>query len=214
MPRKKRIVKSKETREQEIQLAARYIFSKKGYTAATMEEIAQQAHIAPGTIYRYFNNKEDLYASLNTQGNLALEEELVRLESEIEQENITKCRDIIMKLLNAFYLIYQKAPEEALIYANMQSGVFSRISPRSMEKINQSGRRSFSCIRRIIGMGKKKGLIKPDVNEFALADALWSTFLGLIIHEEAKKRVTGKDHVYQTLIETFSLYADALSNNA
>ncbi len=211
MTQKKRIVKDKETREQEILSVARQAFRKKGYTDATMEEIAQKTHIAPGTIYRYFDNKDDLYTSLSTQAIQVLGESLIQLESEIDQKKIDRGHDIIMKLLDAFYRNYLKDPNEAFTYASIQSGFFSRVSSGSLEKFNQSGRFNFACIRRIITKGKEQDLIKPDVNEIVLADALWSTFLGLVIHEEAKKRVTGKDHIYPMLTDTFSLFAEAVS---
>jgi len=211
MTGKKRIVKDKETREQEILAVAREVFRKKGYTDATIEEIAQQANIAPGTIYRYFDNKDDLYTSLSTQAVLVFGELLLQIESEIDQKKIVRGHDIIMKLLDVFYRNYLRDPNDAFTYASIQSGFFSKVSPRNMEKFNQNGRFNFVIIRRIIAKGKEQGLIKPHVNEIVLADALWSTFLGLVIHEEAKKRVTGKDHVYPMLTDTFSLFADAVS---
>lgn len=214
MPNKKRIIKDKETRKNEIQFAARKVFFKKGFTAATMGEIAQQAHVAPGTIYRYFENKDDLYSSLSIQRNLAMGVELVQLESDIDQKKIASGRDIIMKFLDIFYRMYQKDPDLALIYANMQSCFIYRLSLQSMEKVNQTGRHNFACMRRIIAKGKEQGLIKLDVSELVLADALWATFLGLIIHEETKKRITGADYVYPMLTGTFSLLADAVSNTA
>ncbi|MGE3076709.1 MAG: TetR/AcrR family transcriptional regulator [Dehalococcoidia bacterium] len=49
-----------EARRQSILAAATKIFSQKGIAAATMAEIASEAGISPGAIYRYFENKEQL----------------------------------------------------------------------------------------------------------------------------------------------------------
>lgn len=49
-----------EARRQSILIAATKIFSQKGMAAATMAEIASEAGISPGAIYRYFENKEQL----------------------------------------------------------------------------------------------------------------------------------------------------------
>lgn len=49
-----------EARRQSILAAATKIFSQKGIAAATMAEIATEANISPGAIYRYFENKEQL----------------------------------------------------------------------------------------------------------------------------------------------------------
>jgi AcrR family transcriptional regulator len=44
--------------------AALELFSEKGYHNVSMHEIAEKAEFAVGTLYKFFNNKEDLYKSL------------------------------------------------------------------------------------------------------------------------------------------------------
>src|SRR6056297_2970000 len=60
--RKKR---EKQKRRKDIINAARKVFSIKGFNSATMEEIASEAELSPGTIYLYFKNKEELHTSLS-----------------------------------------------------------------------------------------------------------------------------------------------------
>jgi AcrR family transcriptional regulator len=48
-------------RQEQILTAALDIFSQKGYSAATVSEIARKANLAAGTIYLYFPNKRDLF---------------------------------------------------------------------------------------------------------------------------------------------------------
>jgi AcrR family transcriptional regulator len=48
-------------RREQILNAAVDIFAGKGYTAATVLEIARQAGLAPGTIYLYFSSKRELF---------------------------------------------------------------------------------------------------------------------------------------------------------
>jgi len=44
--------------------AARSVFARKGYKAATVEDILREAHIARGTFYRYFPNKRQVFFDL------------------------------------------------------------------------------------------------------------------------------------------------------
>lgn len=44
--------------------AALDVFSRKGYTAATMEDIAMQANVTTGAIYHHFDGKSALYIAL------------------------------------------------------------------------------------------------------------------------------------------------------
>jgi AcrR family transcriptional regulator len=46
---------------EEILDAAEEVFVRKGYHQATIEEIAQKAEFATGTLYNFFDSKEDLY---------------------------------------------------------------------------------------------------------------------------------------------------------
>src|ERR1700693_2056602 len=50
-----------EFRQSEIITAARKVFAEKGYVAATVDEIAARAALAKGTIYLYFESKEQIY---------------------------------------------------------------------------------------------------------------------------------------------------------
>lgn len=53
-----------EERRQEILDAARVVFVEKGYDAATVNDIAAEAGVAAGSIYRYFASKADLIAAV------------------------------------------------------------------------------------------------------------------------------------------------------
>jgi TetR/AcrR family transcriptional regulator, fatty acid metabolism regulator protein len=53
-----------ESKQARILKAALKVFADKGYNAATMSEIANVANVAEGTIYKYFENKNDLLFSI------------------------------------------------------------------------------------------------------------------------------------------------------
>ncbi len=51
-------------KRQEILTAAEKAFAKKGYYGATMSEIAARAEFSTGTLYSFFESKEDLYFAM------------------------------------------------------------------------------------------------------------------------------------------------------
>ncbi|RLC22759.1 MAG: TetR/AcrR family transcriptional regulator, partial [Deltaproteobacteria bacterium] len=57
--------REKGRRRQQIMIAAKRVFSLKGFNKATMEDIANEAELSPGTLYLYFKNKDELCASLS-----------------------------------------------------------------------------------------------------------------------------------------------------
>jgi len=50
-----------ETRKAQIIAAAARVFAQKGFTGAVIAEIAAEAGIGKGTVYEYFDSKEDLF---------------------------------------------------------------------------------------------------------------------------------------------------------
>lgn len=62
----------------EILRAARKVFAREGFDAATVDEIAKAADLAKGTVYVYFHSKRDLYLAAVKQSMAALLEETRR----------------------------------------------------------------------------------------------------------------------------------------
>ena len=51
----------------EILMAAEKVFAAKGFFRTTMSEVAEAAEFGTGTLYKYFDSKEDLYFTLITE---------------------------------------------------------------------------------------------------------------------------------------------------
>lgn len=61
LPRRER---EKIRQRQDMLAAALALFSEKGYHNVSMQEIAEKAEFAVGTLYKFFKSKEDLYKAL------------------------------------------------------------------------------------------------------------------------------------------------------
>jgi AcrR family transcriptional regulator len=70
-------------RRKEILDAARKLFWSRGYSATTVNQIADALELAPGTIYLYFDSKEAIYLDLLLEGYELL---LFRLEKAVGQK--------------------------------------------------------------------------------------------------------------------------------
>ena len=57
-------------------MAARAIFSKKGFHDATIDDVAEAAEVAKGTVYLYYKSKKDLYLQALRFGIELLNQEL------------------------------------------------------------------------------------------------------------------------------------------
>lgn len=67
-----------EFRCSEILEAARSVFARKGFNAATVDDIAEAAGLAKGTVYLYFRSKLEVYLATLRQGLEAMQEEVRR----------------------------------------------------------------------------------------------------------------------------------------
>jgi AcrR family transcriptional regulator len=58
----------KESRPAELMEAALDLFAEKGYAATRLDDVAQRAGVSKGTLYLYFDSKEDLFKAVVRQG--------------------------------------------------------------------------------------------------------------------------------------------------
>src|SRR5215510_824581 len=65
-----------EFRRTELLTAARAVFGKKGFHDACIDEIADMAEVAKGTVYLYYKSKKDLYMEALKFGVESLNKEL------------------------------------------------------------------------------------------------------------------------------------------
>ncbi|MFT3914730.1 MAG: helix-turn-helix domain-containing protein [Anaeromyxobacteraceae bacterium] len=56
--------RAREHARRDILLAAAEVFSRRGYAAATLQELAEAAGFAAPSLYRYFGSKEEIFQSL------------------------------------------------------------------------------------------------------------------------------------------------------
>ena len=90
--RKKQIT---EQREDQILKAALEVFTRKGYTAATVPEIAEMAGVAVGTIYNYYADKRELFIAV--MKNLVIIDPFLDIKGDIPEAGITDIIENIMQ---------------------------------------------------------------------------------------------------------------------
>jgi AcrR family transcriptional regulator len=199
--------REKERRRQQIMVAAKRVFSDKGFNKATMEDIAQEAELSPGTLYLYFKNKEELYASLSLR---ILQYLLIRVEHVNEEKNAGP-EEKLKSLVDAMYDVYEFDP---LIIINMfhlqSSETLKNLSPQLMEEIKVLSRKSLGSIAQIFREGVDKDIF-IDRHPVALADTFWALFSGVVLWLTSKKIIDQrKDYLKQTLDVAFEIYCRGL----
>ncbi len=195
--------REKERRRQQIMVAAKRVFSEKGFAKTTMEDISKESELSTGTLYLYFKNKEELFASLSFR---ILQYLLIRLEH-VSKEPEMGPEEKIQALRDALYDVYNFDP---LIIINMfhlqSSETLMNLSPKILEEMKEMSRKSIGEMAKIFKEGIDQGIF-IDAHPLALADSLWSMFSGLVLWEESKRIINPKkDFLKSTLSLAFDVF--------
>ncbi|MFO7497199.1 MAG: TetR/AcrR family transcriptional regulator [Desulfobacterales bacterium] len=199
--------RERERRRQQIIVAAKRVFSDKGFSRATMEDIAKEAELSPGTLYLYFKNKDELYASLSIR---ILHYLLIRLEHVAKEAN-TGLEARMESLKKAMLDVYDFDPLVIINMFHLQSSdTLRNLSPDLLAEIEDLSRIALGTMARILEKGIQEGVF-IDRHPFALADILWALFSGVILLEESKKVLnTEKDFVRPTFELAFDIFVRGL----
>ena len=205
---KERRQKEKELRRQQIQKAARAFFAEKGFVGTTIEDIANKAELSPATIYQYFKDKDDLYVQLNIESLTALLKKVEKVSKNKKYNHEQK----IHGFKNAMIWIFKSDPR--LFKNTLQFQLISDFKNLEMEplgRINELYRSILSIMAKAYQEGVQEGVIKEGLHPMAYADIVFSTFIGIMLWEDTKKRINPKkDFFKSTLDKAFEMIIEGI----
>lgn len=195
--------RERERRRQQIIVAAKRVFCEKGFNRATMEDIAKEAELSPGTLYLYFKNKDELYASLSLR---ILQYLIIRLEH-VNGNAELDARGRVDALVEAMFDVYDFDPLIIINLFHLQSSeTLKNLSEEMLKEIEDLSRKSLSAIADVFRQGLQEKLF-IDKHPFALADIFWAMFSGVILWESSKKIIDDdKDYLKDTLKAAFDIF--------
>jgi TetR/AcrR family fatty acid metabolism transcriptional regulator len=100
-----------EFRKSELLIAARAVFGRKGFHDASIEEIAEMAEVAKGTVYLYYKSKKDLYLEALRYGIESLVTEL-----KARADNPGSCLETIRLLTQTKIVFFEENRDFFRIY--------------------------------------------------------------------------------------------------
>lgn len=174
MPRRER---ERRMHREQILEAALELFSARGYHNVSMQEIAERAEYAIGTLYKFFPNKEEMYRALIREHadhfHEALNETLTRGNDEL-----TTLRNYVATKGQVFSshvpIIRLFLAESRGASVNVKGGLDEELRKRYDETLER--------LAKVIARGMKNGLFKNISTPFYLAmsiDSVINTFLML-----------------------------------
>jgi AcrR family transcriptional regulator len=200
--------RERERRRQQIIVAAKRVFSEKGFSKSTMEDIAREAELSPGTLYLYFKNKDELYASLSLR---ILQYLNIRL-ADVKKEKDIEPRQKIVAIKEALYDVYQFDPMILINMFHLQSSdTLKNLSSPLLENITELSRNSLNFLAEIFQDGAGQDGFLAD-NPNAVADIIWSLFTGVVLWEESKSMIDDeKNFLKEALDVAFEIFSRGIS---
>ena len=202
-----RQLRDRERRRQQIIAASKRVFISKGIKA-TIKDIAEEAELSPGTLYIYFKNKDELYASLSIRLlkhlNLRLQRVREKREMPLEQR--------IRAIQEALCESYEIDPPVFITLSHLQaSETLDNISPDLFEQIMGLMRQSLGTLADIFANElDQDGIREGDPEKLALIS--WALFSGLVLWEESKRALDPrKDFLKLTLDIAFEIFGRGMA---
>lgn len=108
-------------------------FARKGFYQATMEEIAQAAEYATGTLYTLFESKDAIFAAV-------VRRRLPELDAHLRAaaEGGASAREKIERLVRAFFEFFEEQKHLLQIYVNVTGGFLWNLKAELGEEVSRS----------------------------------------------------------------------------
>lgn len=157
MTKANRKEKEREIRRKDIIDAAERLFFSNDYENVTMNDIAEEAEMARGTLYQYFKNKDDIYAAIAIRAAKLIGEKIHEI-MDTDQTALEKLRSFV----ESHYDLFKKYP--GYYNAYYHSGFFDLKDSSTFKKLTEIRKNSFRLGVATVKEGIKEGSIKEDLD--------------------------------------------------
>jgi AcrR family transcriptional regulator len=173
-----RRAREKAQRRREILDAARQEFFERGFHRPTVDDVAARAEVSKGTIYLYFESKEEILAHLLLEG---LDLLLSRMEAVCKPEQAPTPECTLEELANAYLDFCQSKPNYFRLIMAFDRGRFEEsISRELYQQVLNKSLQGLDLLARTIEAGKISGVFHVD-DPWQAAGSVWAALNGVLV---------------------------------
>lgn len=130
-------------------------FADRGYAAASINSIARKAGISIGSMYSYFDSKEDLFLAVVDKGHELLEKALSDLDTD------GPFSEQLLELLLTAVRYAQKHPDMNNLYLSLMT---QELAPLAQRLSSQVEKASISYYTKMLTRARDLGELRPDLD--------------------------------------------------
>jgi TetR/AcrR family transcriptional regulator len=173
-----RRAREKAQRRREILKAARQEFFERGFHRPTVDDVAARAEISKGTIYLYFESKEEILAHLLLEG---LELLLKRMEAACDAVLPPPAESTLKALSNAYLDFCQLYPNYFRLIMAFDRGRFEEaISNELYQQVLDRSLQGLALLAKTIEAGKESGEFAVE-DPWQAAGSVWAALNGVLV---------------------------------
>ena len=173
-----RRAREKAQRRREILDAARQEFFERGFHRPTVDDVAARAEVSKGTIYLYFESKEEILAHLLLEG---LDLLLSTMEAVCKPEPPPAAECTLEELANAYLGFCQSQPNYFRLIMAFDRGRFEEsISRELYQQVLNKSLQGLDLLARTIEAGKASGAFHLDY-PWQAAGSVWAALNGVLV---------------------------------
>lgn len=163
--------------------SARDVFFRDGFMRANLDEVAEKAGVAKGTLYRYFESKADLYVAVLTR-NQEIFNDLMRAAAEQGDDAVDRVRSIA----RFYFAHWLDHPDYFQIFwAVDNESVIGELPRTVVEKVASFWELNLNVTYEVLERGVAEGEIVP-CDTWEIANLLWSIANSLIESDNTRAR--------------------------
>jgi len=168
--------RERENRKNAILKAARKLFLEKGFKTVTVESIARKAELSKGSIYLYYNSKEEIYTQI-------LLSDIDKFHNHIADllQNPSNASEALVRLADIYVDFFLNERELFRILMTFMLHTTDMNLPQDLNKqIIKTTNRTIGIIEEIFNYGIERGEFPATINVRQNRNAIWGMLNGVI----------------------------------
>lgn len=175
--RAKRREQEREERRNRILDAAEATFYEHGLEKATMDEVAQRAQLAKGTLYLYFNSKEDLLLGVVARR----QQGVIRAFQDTDAHASTGAEAVALQLRAYAETLGTPLEHLQMAMARWVAAPLHEADSLCASQMQSNIRQMFATFSATVARGQQDGSIRSDLEPRKMALQLWSGVIGALM---------------------------------
>ena len=190
--------------------SAREVFFRDGFMAANLDEVAEKAGVAKGTLYRYFDSKADLYVAVLADNGKVFTD----LMRETAQTGGSATETL--QNLSRFYLDHWVSHQDyfQIFWAIDNQSVIGQLPPSVVDEVSRLWEQSLTILDEVLKRGVASGELR-DCDTWRASNLLWTVANAVIQSDSTEaRRQLRRGSLQELYDETIGLVLEGLKRRS